>query len=171
MAEAVSNNNQRHLWKEVNKMTHSCKIIASVIDCAHNNDNIAEVFANTMESLYHSVPTDPTEMGNIMQNIQKLIQNEDSINECKLNFRDIDFAIMKLNKKKGDCNNGFYSDYIILSTGKFKTLISMLMNCMLIHWHSAEDLLACVIASIPKCIRSSLNTSDNYRGISFYCSL
>ncbi len=60
-----------------------------------------------MESLYHSVPTDPTEMGNIKLNIQKLIQNEDSISECKLNFRDIDSAIMKLNKKKGDCNYGF----------------------------------------------------------------
>ncbi len=54
--------------------------------------------------------------------------------------------------KKGDCNYGFYSDHIILSTDKIETLISMLMNCMLIHGHSAEDLLASVIASIPKCI-------------------
>ncbi len=160
MAETVNNNNERHLWEEVNKMTPRCKIIASVIDGAHNNDDIAEVFANKMESLYHSVPTDPTEIRNIKQIIQKLIQNEDSISECKLNFRDIDCAIMKLNKKKGDCNYGFYSDHIILSTDKFKTLISMLMKCMsLIHRHSAEDLLASVIASIPKCIRSSLNTS------------
>ncbi len=110
-----------------------------------------------MESLYHSVPTDPTEMGNIKQNIQKLIQNEDSISECKLNFRDIDSAIMKLNKRKGDCNYGFYSDHIILSTDKFKMRIYMFINCMLIHRHSAEDLLASVIASIAKCIRSCLN--------------
>ncbi len=71
MAEAVSNNS--HLWEEVNKMTPSCKIISSIIDGAHNNGDIAEVFANKIESLYHSVPTDPTEMGNIKQNIQKLI--------------------------------------------------------------------------------------------------
>ncbi len=56
--------------------------------------------------------------------------------ECKLNFRDIDSAIMKLNKKKCDCNYGFYSDHIILSTDKFNTLISMLMKCMLIHGHA-----------------------------------
>ncbi len=45
------------------------------------------------------------------------------------------------------------------------------MNCMLIHGDNAEDLLASVIASIPKCIRSSSNTSYNYRGISLCCSL
>ncbi len=46
---------------------------------------------------------------------------------------------MKLNKKKGDCNYGFHSDHIILSTDKCKMHISMLMNFMLIHGHSAED--------------------------------
>ncbi len=70
-------------------MTPSCKLISSVINGAHNNDDIAEVFANKMESLCHSVPTDPTEMGNTKQNIQKLIQNEDSINESKLTFRQL----------------------------------------------------------------------------------
>ncbi len=47
----------------------------------------------------------------------------------------------------------------------------MLINCILIHGHNPEDLLASVIASIPKNLRSSLNTSDNYRGISLCCSL
>ncbi len=51
MAEAVNNNNQHHLWEEVNKMTPSCKIMSSVIDGAHNNDDIVEVFSNKMESL------------------------------------------------------------------------------------------------------------------------
>ncbi len=42
---------------------------------------------------------------------------------------------------------------------------------MLIHGHNVEDLLASVIASIPKNLLSSLNTSDNYRVISLCCSL
>ncbi len=37
----------------------------------------------------------------------------------------------------------------------------MLINCLLINGHNHEDLLASVIASIPKNLRSSLNTSDN----------
>ncbi len=88
-----------------------------------------------------------------------------------MSFRDIDTAIKKPNKRKGDGNHGFYSDHIILSTNKFKTIIVMLTNCMLIHGHNSDDLLASVIASIPKNLRSSLNTSDNYRGISLCCSL
>ncbi len=78
-----------------------------------------------------------------------------------------DTAIKKLNKRKGDGNHGYYSDHIILSTNKFKTIIVILINCMLIPAHNPEDLLASVIASIPKNLRSSLNTSDNYRANHF----
>ncbi len=46
----------------------------------------------------------------------------------------------------------------------------MLINCMLIHGDNGEDLLTSVIASIPKNFQSSLNTSDNYGGISLCCS-
>ncbi len=75
------------------------------------------------------------------------------------------------NKRKGDGNLGFYSDHIILATNKFKTMIVILIKCMLIHGHNAEDLFASVIALIPKNLISSLNTSDNYRVISPCCSL
>ncbi len=47
----------------------------------------------------------------------------------------------------------------------------MFINCMLIHGHNPEELLASVIALIPKNVRSSLYTSDNYRDISVCCSL
>ncbi len=47
----------------------------------------------------------------------------------------------------------------------------MFINCMLIHGHNPEDLLASVIALIPKNLWSSLNTSDNYSDISVCCSL
>ncbi len=47
----------------------------------------------------------------------------------------------------------------------------MLINCMLIHGHNPGDLLAYVIVLTPKNLRSSLNTSDNYRSISLCWSL
>ncbi len=75
-------------------------------------------------------------------------------------------VIKKLNKRKSDGNHGFYSDHIILSTNKFKTIIAMFINCMSIHGHNAEYLVVLVIASIPKNLQSSLNPSENYRGMS-----
>ena len=43
----------------------------------------------------------------------------------------------------------------------------MLFKCMLIHCYNANDFILSSIISIPKYIRSSLISSDNYKGI-FY---
>ena len=47
-------------------------------------------------------------------------------------------------------------------------LLSMLFKSMLIHGYNANDLVLSSIISIPKDIRSSLSSSDNYRGISLF---
>ena len=47
-------------------------------------------------------------------------------------------------------------------------LLSMLFQSMLIHGYNANDLVLSSIISIPKDIRSSLSSSDNYRGISLF---
>ncbi len=102
-------------------MTPSSRLVSSTIDGADSNEEIAEIFADKFESLYQSIPTDSTEMGSIKDEIKNLIINY-SVNECNVSFRDIDTAIKKLNKRKGDGSHGFYSDHIILSTNKFKLL-------------------------------------------------
>ncbi len=96
--------------------------MSSTIDHADSNEEIAEIIADKFESLYQSLPTDSRERGSIKDEINLFIINEDSVNECNVSFRDIDTAIKKLNKRKGYGNHGFYSDRIILSTNKFKTL-------------------------------------------------
>ncbi len=112
--------NQHHLWNEIDKVTPSSRLVSSTIDGADSNEEIADIFADKFESLYQSIPTDSTEMGSIKDEIKNLIINEDSVYECNESFRDIDTAIKKLNKRKGDGNHGFYSDHIILSINKFK---------------------------------------------------
>ncbi len=141
----------------MDKVTPSSRLVSSTIDGADSNEEIADISTDKFESLYQSILSDSTEMGSIKDEIKNLIINEDLVNECNVSFRDIDTVLKKLNKRKGDDNHGFYSDHINLSTNKFKTIIVMLINCMLIHDHNPEDLLA-IIASIPKNLRSSLNT-------------
>ncbi len=65
---------------------------------------------------------------------------------------------------------GFYSDHIIMSTDRFKVLLSLLYNTMLPQGYNADTLLVSIIASIPKDLRSSLNNNDNYKGISLCCA-
>ena len=50
-------------------------------------------------------------------------------------------------------------------------LLSMLFKSMLIHGYNANDLALSSIISIPKDIRSSLSSSDNYRGIYLFIGI
>ncbi len=58
MAEAISDNNQCHLWNEIDKVTPSSILVSSTIDSADSNEEIAEILADKFESLYQSIPTD-----------------------------------------------------------------------------------------------------------------
>ncbi len=78
MIEAISDNNQHNMWNEIDNVTPSSRLVSSTIDGADNNEEIAEIFANTFESLYQSIPTDSTEMGRIKDEIKNRIINEDS---------------------------------------------------------------------------------------------
>ena len=58
------------------------------------------------------------------------------------------------------------SDHIIHASDKFCVIVGMLINAMLTHGHNPSQLLNIVVKSIPKDIRGSLHSSNNYRGIS-----
>ncbi len=140
MAGAICDNNQCHLWNEIDKVIPSSRLVSSTVDGADSNEEIAAIFADKFESLYQSIPNDSTEMGSIKDEIKNLIINEDSVNECNVSFRDIDTTVKKLNKRKVDGNHGFYLEHIILSTNKFRTIIVMLVNCMSTYGHNPEGL-------------------------------
>ncbi len=171
MGEAISGNKQRNLWDEVKRMVPCGKIVATQVDDASDPEAIANVFANKFEDLYQSVPTDADELNDISSMIKEHIVNEDSIVQCDFSVDDIDKAIKKLNRGKSDGDIGLYSDHIIMCTYRFKVLLTKFINAMLVHGYNADNLLASVIASIPKCMRSSLSNSDNYRGIALCSAL
>lgn len=72
----------------------------------------------------------------------------------------------KLKAGKDDGKYGLKSDFIINGSMKLFSMICSLFKCMLSHGFNPPDLLYSCIVSIPKDAKGSLNTSDNYRGIS-----
>ena len=77
-------------------------------------------------------------------------------------------SYFRLKRSKSDGNYGFKSDHLINGGKRLHILLSMLFRSMLIHGYNANDLVLSSIISIPKDIRSSLSSSDNYRGISLF---
>ena len=88
------------------------------------------------------------------------------------NFDIIQRCIKKLKQPhKDDGNYGFKSDHLINGSNKLFIILSIMFNAMLTHGFNPEDLLLSTIISIPKDNRGSMNSSDNYRGISLSNSI
>ena len=117
--------------------------------------------------MYNRVPTSDAEMqslysivnnGTNRHQLQDIYVTSDIIAQC----------IKRLKRSKSDGNYGFKSDHLINGSKRLHILLSMLFRSMLIHGYNANDLVLSSIISIPKDIRSSLSSSDNYRGISLF---
>ena len=89
----------------------------------------------------------------------------------RVNFDIIQRCIKKLKPHKDDGNYGFKSDHLINGSNKQFIMLSIMFNVMLTHGFNPEDLLLSTIISIPKNNRGSINTSDNYSGISLSNSI
>ena len=85
----------------------------------------------------------------------------------RVNFDIIQRCIKKLKPHKDDGNYGFKSDHLINGSNKLFIMLSIMFNAMQTHGFNPEDLLL----SIPKDNRGSMNSSDNYRGISLSNSI
>ena len=63
------------------------------------------------------------------------------------------------------------SDHLINGSNKLFIMLSIMFNAMLTHGFNPEDHLLSTIIYIPKANRGSINSSDNYRGISLSNSI
>ena len=108
-----------------------------------------------------SVPTCDTDL-----KLLHCVIHENVEPDNRRNFDIIKRCIKKLKPHKDDGTHGFKSDHIINGSHKLLLLLSIMFNAMLTHGFNLEDLLPSTIISIPKDKRDSMNSSDNYRGIS-----
>ncbi len=158
------------MWRELKKINPSRCNIPTTVDDACNAPDIAELFMSKYETLYNSVPTSDDELDDITRLINNGVVNE-SYDNIKFSVDVITKCIRRIKSGKSDGNMGFDSDHLLNGTSKLCYMISVLFNVMIMHGHSAQDLLYSTIVSIPKNKRASLCCSDNYRGIALCCSI
>ncbi len=164
-----SANGSVDMWRELKKINPSRCNIPTTVDDACNAPDIAELFMSKYETLYNSVPTSDDELDDITRLINNGVVNE-SYDNIKFSVDVITKCIRRIKSGKSDGNMGFDSDHLLNGTSKLCYMISVLFNVMIMHGHSAQDLLYSTIVSIPKNKRASLCCSDNYRGIALCCS-
>ena len=124
-----------------------------------------DYFAGKYRSLYTSAPTECSELDIIKWQINEVC-DEQTLDSCRVTPVDVKHAISKLKKGKKRWSRLLYvrSPYQCGSDMPY-VILAMLCNSMLSHWYNLNQLLLSVIMSIPKDIRNSLSSGDNYRGM------
>ena len=163
MAEAISRNSSRDLWKEVKSMKGANSCVASSIDGLSCSKEIADMFLNKYNDLYNSVSYDSDEMCLLKQKVDNLVTDN-----CKLYTITVDDVVKAIKQlksgKSGGCE-GIFADHIINGTARLNTMLSLVYNSMIVHGVSPSVLLTGLMVPIPKDRKKSLCSSDNYRAI------
>jgi exonuclease III len=162
MAEAISCNNSRDLWKEVKSVKGSNSTLSSCIDGVSSSEGIALLFSEKYNQLYNSVSYDTLEMDVLKRKIEGMVTNQCTYS---IGVSDIESAIKQLKcGKSGGCEN-IYADHIVHGTHKLNVMLSLVYNAMIVHAFSPSVLLTGLLVPIPKDRKKSMCSSDNYRAI------
>ena len=170
IAEAFDGNNSRDLWAELKKLDNSRKATPCSINGATDNNEIAGIFSDKYKTLYSSVPTDPDEINQLKNEMNHDLSNA-GFESVQISVDDVSNSIRNLNSRKRDGTLGTFSDHFIHCSHRMRVVLSLLINCMLVHGFSPDDLLEAVIVSIPKDVKGDLCSDSNYRGIALCSAL
>ena len=183
MAEAISRNKNRDLWKEVQTMTQAKQELPNVIDGQTGNENIANIFYEKSKHLYNTVGFTPKSIEELKQKIDRKLEGSCMRNNKDLNLgaspdkhlhnltvNDLKKAIEDLKKDKKD-ETGLCTNHLKNGTHKLNIILTMLFNAMLRHGVAPDSLLQGTMLPIVKDKRSKLQDSSNYRAITIGSSI
>ena len=170
MAEALGSNKSRNFWSEVKKVNHCGLNLPSNIGNKTNATDIAALFADKYNTLYNSVPSEPTLMLSVLEETKSRLSNL-NLTEMETTETDIRKALKSIKADKSDDEGFLFSNHLLFASDILHKHISHLFNGMFVHGFTPECLLNSNIISIPKDSRGNLSSDDNYRGISLCSSL
>ena len=183
MAEAISCNKSRDLWKEVNTMIQARQELPSVIDGQVGNENIANIFFEKSKNLFNTVGFTPQSIQELKQKIDRKLESNCMLTKNKLNLgsptdkhlhnlsvNDLKNAIEDLKKDKKD-ETGLCTNHLKHGTHKLNIVLTLLFNAMLRHGVAPDSLLQGTMLPIVKDKRGKLQESGNFRTITIGSSI
>ena len=167
MANAMSKDNSRLFWKELNKMAPTKRHSPSHIDGITNPQEICQLLKAKYEKLLNidSFDSDWYEQFRIS------LSDLPTYRLSAISQKHVLDAIDRLKKDKGSGGEGINSNHIIYGHRTLSLPLCKLLNCMLKHGHYPDCLLLSTVISIPKNKSGDICSSDNLRGISLMSSI
>ena len=172
MAEAVANNNDRELWKEVKIMSSTSNKLPNAMDGSTDIEDISNIFGEKYKNLYNSVGFQTEELQRLINNTEQHIDSKYSRNNQlpSITVKEVKDAInsLKSGKKEENC---LYTDHFKIGTDRLFVIITLLFNCMLTHGIAPDDLLLGTMIPLIKNARGNKQSSDNYRSLTIGTSM
>ncbi len=129
MAIAISNNCSRDLLSETRKIRSARGRGLMCVDNEIEDTVVANILNTKYNNLYNSVPYDEVEINNIIDKIQRCIQQyKDKVYD--INVDDVKKAVKHLKLLKGDGEEGLFSDNIIHAPHILHVFICMLFKAL-----------------------------------------
>ena len=162
MAKALSESNDRDIWKEIRKMKNNKNSQPISVDNISDVDSINNLFTNTYKNLYNSVPYNETEMDAIVKNVNNRINSDE---KYFLTVEHVIKGIKHLKTGKCDGEEGLMSDHVINAPHTLSIMLTIVFNAMITHGMSPESMLVGTMIPIPKGKRQVVCCSENFRAI------
>ncbi len=164
IAEAISDNMTRDLFKELSKIKGRNNFTLSNVDGFINEHDIKYVFSTKYKNLYNSVPYNSKRMNDITNEI-----NDKMSDHCNISYRisvvDIFNSVKRLKTVTSGGVESLFSEHIIHGPHLLVVLLTNVINYMLVHSINPECMIIGTMVHITKCKRKMKCCSDNYRAI------
>ena len=155
-------NKQSDLFKEIKSIRKSKRVNANTIDGV--SDNVPEHFKSIYSNLFNC-GNDKENMFNLMNSVEKDVNQSNLADVYKVNPSIIKEAIKKIKPGKSDPSHTFTSDCMKVDSEILLNYLSLIIKTFLIHGHVTKYLLLATLVPIIKDKLGSLTTSKNYRSI------
>ena len=134
----------------------------SVVDNCFNSQELMFLMCFGISIL--SVPTCKPELTKLINNIENKFCLDNNL--TIVSVPELTKLLDKLKPAQSDGFKNTKSEHYIYAIHKFKVILCMLFQSILVHGHMPKDLTRSVIVSIPKDKgKGYLSNSSNYRGI------
>ena len=167
MGNAVANNNDRELWKEVKKIYGTNNKLPNAMDGHTDADEISDIFAEKYKSLYNSVGYHSHELDRLIKDIEQRIDIDCPISSSHahtITVHEVKEAARSLKSGKME-ENCLYSNHFKAGSDRLFVILTLLFNCMLVHGIAPDDLLLGTMIPLIKNPRGNKQSSDNYRSL------
>ena len=150
------------IFKEIKSMRNTRQVVANAMDGVKKD--IPGHFKNIYSGLYNSVE-DAENMTKLSEKVELKVGEYSLEDVAKVTPKVVKEAASKLKPGKTDPVFSFSSDCIKVDSEKLTDLLSIIIQCYLVHGHVTRFLLLATLVPIIKDKLGSINSSKNYRSI------